>query len=149
MKGIKHICSKSELDDVTVLKSFNNSLLITGSNSISVLFAAYRYLNFTGPIGCGRDKTEKLSLLSRKLRQTVSTSESRPRIGTVGNLDHCLTRDYYRVYRLDGQDRMYMFLLTLKTSQAFYNRDYAGITTPLAKPLPEISRDQALKRDDK
>ncbi len=120
-KGIKHICSKSELDDVTVLKSFNNSLLITGSNSRSVLFAAYRYLQLHGAdwLWPGQDG-EIIPTIKKAKTDGFDIREQASYRHRGANLDAAASPEIVIEF-IDwmAKHRMNMFLLTLKTSQAF------------------------------
>jgi len=147
--GVHDLCEKSELDDITVLKTVDNALFITGSNPRSVLFAAYRYLELLGAewLWPGRDgeilpKIERARTYGFEMREQASYRHRgvciegavSPEI-VIGFIDWMAKR------------RMNEFFLQFKTSQYFYNRYYSRQYNPRAKPLPKLSVEEALKTD--
>jgi len=143
------LCEESELDDTIVLKTLGEKLFITGSNSRSVLFATYRYLELLGVEWLwpgedgevlpeierartdGFDLNEKASYRHRGVCIEGAVS---PEI-VMGFIDWMAKR------------RMNEFFLQFKTSQYFYNRYYARRYNPLAKPSQELTLDESLDAD--
>jgi len=149
--GVCGLCQKSELDDVVVLKTHGDNLFITGSNPRSVLFATYRYLGFQGAewLWPGEDgellpeihkaKTEGLDLKEHP-------SYRHRGVAIEGAVTPEIVIDFIDWMAKHGMNE---FHLQFKSSLHFYNRYYAKKYNPFAKPLPEMSVEDAMKADSR
>jgi len=147
--GMQRLCEKSELDDAIVLKTEGKRLFITGSNPRSVLLATYHYLRLQGAewLWPGEDgeiipSVKKVRTEGFDLKERASYRHRAVCIeGAVTPEIVIEFIDWMAKHRMNG------FHLQFKHSQYFYNRYYARRYNPLAKPLPEMSIEDALKAD--